>query len=109
MSNDNFAEDLARNICKAREKQLQEFGQEARKIVDEAITLLVNKRRDYGNGALKGGQIGIAIRMSDKMGRLENLLGITNGTFKQKEAIVGDETISDTIKDLLNYSILFLM
>lgn len=91
------------------DQNLEAFEAEARAIVESAIRLLVNKRRDYGPNALKGGQVGIAIRMSDKMGRLENLLGITNGTFKSKDAIVGDEKVEDTIKDILNYSLLFLM
>jgi hypothetical protein len=92
-----------------KNNNLKQFEQDARKIMNEAITLLVEKRTDYGEDALHGGQIGIVIRMSDKMSRLENLLGISNGTFKQKEAIVGDEKIEDTVKDILNYSLLFLM
>lgn len=92
-----------------KKDNLKQFEQEARKIMNEAITLLVNKRRDYGENALKGKQVGIAIRLSDKQARLENLLGITDGTFKQKEAIVGDEKIEDTVKDILNYALLFLM
>jgi hypothetical protein len=88
---------------------IKEFEKEARKIVDEAVTLLVNKRRDYGNNALRGGHVGIAIRLSDKQARLENLLGINDGTFKQRDAIVGDEKVSDTVRDILNYSILFLL
>lgn len=91
------------------DQDLEAFEAQARAIVDSAIRLLVNKRRDYGPNALKGGQAGIVIRMSDKMGRLENLMGITNGTFKSKDAVVGDEKIEDTIKDILNYSLLFLM
>jgi len=92
-----------------KNNNLKQFEQEARKIMEEAITLLVNKRRDYGDNALKGGQVGIAIRISDKQARLENLLGISNGTFKSKDAIVGDEKIEDTVRDILNYSLLFLM
>jgi hypothetical protein len=92
-----------------KSNNLKQFEQEARKIMDEAITLLVNKRKDYGSNALKGGQIGIAIRLSDKQARLENLLGISNGTFKPKEVIVGDEKIENTVKDILNYALLFLM
>lgn len=88
---------------------LEVFEAEARLLVEDAIQLLINKRRDYGDNALKGGIHGIAIRMSDKMGRLENLMGIADGSFKPKEAIVGDEKIEDTMKDILNYSILFLM
>lgn len=86
-----------------------QFERETRKLIEEVLTLLFNKRRDYGPNALKGGQLGIAIRMGDKMARLENLLGIVNETFKPKEAIVGDEKIDDTVKDILNYSILFLL
>jgi hypothetical protein len=92
-----------------KNNNLKQFEQDARKIMNEAITLLVNKRKDYGENALRGGQVGIAIRLSDKQARLENLLGITDGTFKQREAIVGDEQISDTVRDILNYSLLFLM
>jgi hypothetical protein len=88
---------------------LKKFEAEARKLMNEALTLLINKRKDYGPNALKGGQHGIAIRMSDKQARLENLLGIADGSFKSKDAIVGDEKIEDTVKDILNYSILFLM
>jgi len=88
---------------------IEEFEAEARKIMEEAVTLLVNKRKDYGPNALKGGQHGIAIRLSDKQARLENLMGITDGTFKPRAAIVGDEKIEDTVKDILNYSVLFLL
>lgn len=86
-----------------------QFEKEARKLIEEVLTLLFNKRKDYGPNALKGGQLGIAIRMGDKMARLENLLGIANETFKPKEAIIGDEKVSDTVRDILNYSILFLL
>ena len=92
-----------------KKNNLEAFELEARKLTEEAITLLVNKRRDYGADALHGGQVGIVIRLSDKQARLENLLGITDGTFKSKDAIVGDEKVEDTVKDVLNYAILFLM
>lgn len=88
---------------------IKEFEAEARKLMNEALTLLVNKRRDYGPNALKGGVYGIAIRMSDKIARLENLLGIADGSFKSKDAIVGDEKIEDTFRDLINYGILALL
>jgi len=88
---------------------LKQFEAEARKLMNEAFTLLVNKRKDYGPNALKGGVHGIAIRMSDKMARLENLMGIADGSFKSKDAIVGDEKIEDTFRDLINYGILALL
>src|SRR5690349_20686686 len=90
-------------------QDLTAFEAEARKLLEEAIALLVNKRRDYGPNALKGGQHGIAIRLSDKQARLENLLGITDGSFKPRDAVIGDEKIEDTVRDILNYAILFLM
>jgi hypothetical protein len=92
-----------------KNNNLKQFEQDARKIMNEVITLLVNKRRDYGDNALRGGQVGIAIRLSDKQARLENLLGISSGTFKQREVIVGDEQIEDTIRDIINYGILFIL
>jgi hypothetical protein len=88
---------------------LEAFEAEARKIMEEAITLLVNKRRDYGDNALRGGVHGIAIRLSDKQARLENLLGISDGSFQPKEAVIGNEKIDDTLKDIINYSILALL
>lgn len=88
---------------------LKLFELEAKRFAIEAIKLLVEKRTDYGGDALHGGRMGIAIRMSDKQARLENLLGINDETFKQKEAVVGDEKIEDTVKDILNYCLLFLM
>jgi Nucleotide modification associated domain 1 len=94
---------------KYNDYSLKQFEQEARKLMNEALTLLVNKRKDYGPNALKGGVHGIAIRMSDKMARLENLLGIADGSFKSKNAIVGDEKIEDTFRDLINYGILALI
>ena len=88
---------------------LKAFEAEARKLMNEAITLLVNKRKDYGPNALHGGQVGIVIRMSDKQARLENLLGITDGTFKPKDAVINNEKAEDTVRDLLNYALLYLM
>jgi hypothetical protein len=91
------------------EQNLEAFEAEAREIVESAITLLVNKRKDYGPAALKGGRHGIVVRLSDKQARLENLMGITDGSFKLKDAVIGNEKVEDTVRDILNYAILFLM
>ncbi len=59
--------------------------------------LLVAKHHDYGDGNLdKYGFLGIVIRMSDKLARLENLMF--------KEHLV-NECIDDTILDLIGYAI----
>ena len=88
---------------------IENFEEQAYEILKDSIDLLVRKRKDYGPNALKGGCAGIAIRMGDKMARLENLLGIVDGSMQPKAAIIGDEKTEDTVKDLLNYSILYLM
>jgi hypothetical protein len=90
-------------------QNLEAFEAEAREIVESAITLLVNKRKDYGDNSLRGGIQGITIRMSDKLGRLENLLGISDGSFQRKQTVISDESLKDTLKDILNYSLLGLM
>ena len=87
---------------------LKVFEQEARKLMEEAIILLVQKRADYGENALHGGQLGIVVRMSDKLARLENLMGVSDGSFKMKNSNV-KETVNDTVRDLINYGLLFLM
>lgn len=46
-------------------------------------------------------EAGFITRMSDKMSRVSNLIG--------KEAKVTDEKIEDTLLDLANYSVLFLI
>jgi hypothetical protein len=88
---------------------LKEFEVEANTILKECVSLLVRKRLAYGPNGLTGGLPGIVIRLSDKLGRLQNLIGITDGSFQPKNVDTGDEQLEDTLRDLINYGVLALM
>jgi len=75
----------------------------------EDIEIVKSKNQDYAEGGdpfqnfrmvedagLVSLEKGIAVRMSDKMQRIFNLL--------DREASVDDETIADTLSDLRNYA-----
>ena len=81
------------------------FQQRAQEIADEVVQLLIQKNHDYGDSFSKlyqeYGDISTAIRLSDKIERFKKLI-----TTEQK---VKDESIDDTLKDLIGYSILALI
>jgi len=69
-------------------------------ILDESFNLGVSKNNDYGSeNILKFGIIGIIVRLGDKIARYKNLT--TNKNTQQK---VKDETIKDTLMDIVNYA-----
>jgi len=69
-------------------------------ILDESFNLGVSKNNDYGSeNILKFGIIGIIVRLGDKIARYKNLT--TNKNTQQK---VKDETIKDTLMDIINYA-----
>lgn len=69
------------------------------KVFDECRSIAVKKNNDYGMESLRmfGGQ-GIFIRMHDKISRLNHLIKQNNNQ------LVQDESIEDTLKDLINYA-----
>lgn len=70
--------------------------------VGRVTELLCSKQHDYGHGNIsKFGTVGLMVRMSDKAERLRNLRGKT--TSPQNESLV------DTLLDILGYSVLALM
>lgn len=73
------------------------------KRIDTALELAILKQLDYGptNIALTG-LPGIVVRMTDKVSRLVNLT-----VNKGKQHV--DETVRDTLTDLLNYAVFGLM
>lgn len=86
-----------------------ERGIEQTKIAKAGIRILetvLRKNKDYGSSALLppvllpsiGTRASILIRMSDKIGRLSQLL--------QAPPEVIDESIADTVDDLIGYSLL---
>ena len=74
-------------------------------IFDELKSLIIQKNRDYGDSFHltyeEFGLQSVYIRLTDKINRLGSLIS--------KEAEVKDETIKDTLSDVINYSILTLL
>ncbi len=77
-----------------------------RRLCEKAITIMQAKNHDYASDedpfrnfrAFE--RFGILVRLSDKLARLQSFL--ENGKLK-----VADETIEDTVCDIINYAILF--
>lgn len=73
------------------------------KFINDRILTYLKKNADYGNSADMSmemfGAVAYAVRMSDKVNRIESLVG--------KEAEVDDEKIEDTILDLVNYYVMY--
>ena len=73
-------------------------------IMNRIVNLLVRKNHDYGNSfgdqLAEDGPIVFKVRMKDKISRLRTLL--------TADAQVKDESIEDTLRDIIGYCILFL-
>ena len=67
------------------------------KVLWESMRLRWRKLNDYGASYRNFGPLGVVVRMSDKMSRLERLM-------KSGKAMVSDENMRDTALDLINYS-----
>jgi hypothetical protein len=70
-------------------------------ILEEASSLLIRKNTDYGDAWKRSGIIGLLVRLGDKLTRVENLNG--------RRALVADETIRDTLIDIIGYAVLALI
>ena len=75
-------------------------------VVTEIVELLEKKNNDYGNSATQTyeeyGDVAFFIRISDKINRLKSL------TINNKTQEVKDESIDDTVKDIIGYCLLYL-
>lgn len=80
---------------------------DANALANQMTDLYARKNRDYGNSFDKSmdkhGLVVAAIRIGDKVNRLQSLVA------KRGEAEVKDESIADTFIDLACYSIMTLM
>ena len=71
----------------------------------EILNTVIKKQKDYGHKNIsKFGITGLVIRVHDKIARVENLMGRQKGT-----NAVADETILDTLMDIIGYSIIAYM
>jgi hypothetical protein len=82
-----------------------QFEEDAQKIYDELLSILVKKQIDYGPYniwyAPGGATNGLMVRMSDKLERLKNLI------YKKIEP--NNESLEDSFIDMANYAIIALM
>ena len=102
------------NPVKAFEEEYPELSQEFKEIQDEMYKMFAAKHMDYGLQNISlGGDLtkekdkkfsltGLAIRLTDKISRLRNLL--TNG-----RNFVKGEGMEDTFIDIANYGIIGML
>lgn len=81
-------------------------SKEHMQILTELNETYVKKNADYGNSfdnsLDKHGLVAAAVRLGDKMSRLDSLVG-------GKKAQVLDESIEDTLLDMANYAVMSVM
>ena len=88
----------------------KEFTESLRKTFESCLNIVKSKNSDYASSsdpflnfrsAEKNGiatvEVAMLVRMQDKFARIINLV------VKKQEAKVKDETVDDTIMDLINY------
>lgn len=110
----NIAEDEINQTITIFEEEYPELSKEFKNIQDEMYEMFARKHMDYGlNNISLGGDLknpndkkfsltGLAIRLTDKISRLRNLL--TNG----KNYVKG-EGMEDTFIDIANYGIIGIL
>ena len=77
-------------------------NQSLSKVLQSLKDLMIQKRKDYGTGnILAFGHVGVILRMSDKVERLQNLLGSSKKPT--------NESVLDSYQDLVNYSLIGIM
>lgn len=68
----------------------------------ELENVLVSKQHDYGHDNINAfGQIGVAVRLSDKIARFYNL--------KKRNAVAMNEPFVDCLKDMVGYGVISAM
>ena len=74
-------------------------------LLDNLHELYINKNHDYGDSVhdtyIKYGLTSFLVRLEDKLNRAR--------TLSNKEALINDEKINDTLLDMANYAILAIM
>ena len=83
-----------------------DMGVEMLRIVCECVQLFDTKQMDYGSTNIAAcGEMGIAVRLQDKVSRMQNLL------LKELkgEGGVNHESLEDTFKDAANYAMIGLI
>ena len=75
-------------------------------LTEQMYNVFAAKRHDYGPTSehtfKKFGLVSMVIRMSDKLGRLENIA-------LKNDILVTDEKVEDTLLDLANYALITIL
>lgn len=86
--------------------EVNQFAADMWEIFDSAGNLLLKKHEAYGptniSQAPGGPENGLRVRMHDKMARLNHIID-------NPGVDTNDESLEDTLKDLLNYCAIFIM
>lgn len=90
------------NSMLAEVLQCDNFVPKLVEMEDEISKLLIAKNHDYGNAWQRYGVFTPLIRINDKLLRVQTLVG-------GREALIADEKIEDTLKDIIGYATLCLM
>lgn len=72
------------------------------RVYSETAELVMRKNTDYKDSWQHDGIIGLTVRIKDKLNRIENL---SDGS----QALVADEKIEDTARDLIGYAALLML
>jgi hypothetical protein len=98
---------MNRGSSLSEDTTILQFEEDAQKIYDELLAILVKKQIDYGPyniwNAPGGATNGLMVRMSDKLERLKNLI------YSTKPIAPENESLEDSFVDLANYAIIALM
>ena len=79
-----------------------ETSAKVEKVQAEALSLFKRKNEQYGNAFAKYGTVGAMIRMGEKINRFISVSRL-------KIELKDEETLRDTLLDLLNYSSMAIM
>ena len=89
-------------MINAAEENSKALANQFKSITEEMLQTYIRKNHDYGDSFNKSldkfGLIASVVRMNDKMERVESLMN--------KEALVKDESIKDTLLDLASYCVM---
>ena len=89
-------------MINAPEENSKALANQFKSITEEMLQTYIRKNHDYGDSFNKSldkfGLIASVVRMNDKMERIESLMN--------KEALVKDESIKDTLLDLASYCVM---
>ena len=87
-----------------------EMGRQALAVACQAVQLFDTKQQDYGSGNINATkELGVAVRLQDKVSRLLNLLEKKMKSEGHAETLIAEikhESLDDTYLDIANYGLI---